>query len=141
MADLTNTLTSSVTIGTTVHSLTVSETITLTDDNVVHQTLSIPHTAETDVAKAGSVQPGGLTDLKYAMIINRDGTNFVRLRVKDDGAHAFDIKLKAGEFAVIHSRELNVSATAGAFASFSNLDTIAVQADTATCDVEIFLAY
>ena len=140
MADLTNTLTSSVTIGTTEHSLTVSETITLTDDNVVHQTLSIP-TSETDIGKAGSVQPGGLTDLKYAMIVNRDATNFVRLRVKDDGAHAFDIKLKAGEFAVIHSRELNVSATSAAFASFSNLDTIAAQADTATCDVEIFLAY
>lgn len=140
MADLTNTVESTVTIGTTVHKVSVSETISLTNDNVVNQILEVSHSAETDIAKAGSIQPGGLKDLKYALIVNRDATNFVRLRVKDDGLHTFDVKLKPGEFFVLHSRDLNVSTTAGAFAAFTNLDTIAAQADTAACDVEIFLA-
>lgn len=140
MADLTNVLTTSVTIGTTDYSFSVSETISLTDDNITQQVLSVP-TSETDVATVGAIGPGGLSDLKFMVISNRDGTNFVRVRVKDDAAHAFDIKLLAGEFFVLHNRSINVSATAGAFAAFSNLDTIAVQADTATCDVEILTAY
>lgn len=140
MANLTNTISTSVTIGTTTYDLSVSETIALTDDNVVHQTLSVP-TSEVDLATIGAIGPGGLTDVSFILVVNRDGTNFIRLRLEDTGGHTADLKVPAGRAVLINSKDLNVSATGAAFASFSSIDTIAAQADTATCDIEIFLAY
>jgi hypothetical protein len=140
MASLTNNITTSVTIGTTTYNLTVSESITLTDDNVVHQTLSVP-TSEVDLATIGAVGPAGLSDLAFLLVVNRDGTNFIRLRLEDTGGHTADFKVPAGQSLMIKTKDINVSATGGAFASFSSIDTIAAQADTASCDVEIFLAY
>lgn len=140
MADLTNTNSSTVTIGGTTYSVAVSETISLTDDNAVQQVVTVP-TSETQIAGVGAVGAGSLADVKFGIIVNRDGTNFIRLRLADTGGHTTDVKLLAGEYFVIHNRSLNVSATEGAFASFSSIDTISAQADTASCDVEILLAY
>ena len=52
-----------------------------------------------------------------------------------------DVKLEPNRAFIFNSRELSVSATEGAFASFSNIDNIKAQADTAACDVELLLAY
>lgn len=140
MADLITTNNADVTIGGTTYSLSVSETITLTDDNAVKQVVTVP-TSETQIAGIGAVGNGSLADVKFGVIVNRDGTNFVRLRLADTGGHTMDVKLLAGEYFVLHNRSLNVSTTEGAFASFSNIDTISAQADTASCDVELLLAY
>ena len=140
MADLITTNTTDVTIGGTTYSLSVSETITLTDNNAVKQVVTVP-TSETQIAGVGVVGSGSLADVKFGIIVNRDGTNFVRLRLADTGGHTMDVKLLSGEYFVLHNRSLNVSTTEGAFASFSNIDTISAQADTASCDVEILLAY
>jgi len=140
MADLITTNNADVTIGGTTYSLSVSETITLTDDNAVKQVVTVP-TSETQIAGVGAVGNGSLADVKFGVIVNRDGTNFVRLRLADTGGHTMDVKLLAGEYFVLHNRSLNVSTTEGAFASFSNIDTISAQADTASCDVELLLAY
>lgn len=140
MADLTNTITTSVTVGNTTYNLSVNETITLTDDNVVKQVITVP-TSETDLATIGAVGPAGLSDLAFLLVVNRDGTNFIRLRLKDTGGHTADFKVPAGQSLMIKTKDINVSTTGGAFASFSSIDTIAAQADTASCDVEILLAY
>lgn len=140
MADLTNTNSSTVTINGTAYSIAVSETISLTDDNAVQQVVTVP-TSETQIAGVGAVGAGSLADVKFGIIVNRDGTNFIRLRLADTSGHTADVKLLAGEYFVIHNRSLNVSTTEGAFSSFSSIDTISAQADTASCDVEILLAY
>lgn len=130
----------SVTINGTVHTVAVNESITLTDDNVVSQTVTVP-TSETQIGTVGTVGPGGLADVKYGLIINRDGTNFIRVRLADTSGHTMDVKLLAGEYFVLHNRSLNVSTSEGAFSAFSDIDTISAQADTASCDVEIILLY
>lgn len=140
MADVTISNSATVTIGGTTYSIAVNETITLTDDNAVQQVVTVP-TSETQIAGVGAIGAGSLTDVKYGVIVNRDGTNFVRVRLADTSGHTADFKLLAGEYFVIHNRELNVSTTEGAFSAFSDIDKIETQADTAACDVEILLVY
>lgn len=140
MANLSTTANATVTLNGTNYSVSVSETIALTDDNAVQQVVTVP-TSETQIAGVGAVGSGSLADVKFGIIVNRDGTNFVRLRLADTGGHTTDVKLLAGEYFVIHNRDLNVSTTEGAFSAFSSIDTISAQADTASCDVEILLAY
>lgn len=140
MATLSSALSASVEINGTTYSLVNNESITLTNDDVVHQVYSVP-TSETVLGNLGSLGAGSINDLAFGVIINRDGTNFVRLRISDTGGATADIKLKAGEAFLLHSRDLSVSATEGAFASFSSIDNIKAQADTAACDVELLLAY
>lgn len=137
---LSTTFGATVTINGTTYAVSNNESITLTGEDAVLQTVNVP-TSETTLANLGSLGPGSINDLAFGVIINRDGTNFVRLRISDTGGATADIKLKAGEAFLLHSRDLSVSATEGAFASFSSIDNIKAQADTAACDVEILLAY
>lgn len=138
MATLTTTLTADVTIGNTEYKVSQSDSITLTADNAVNQVITVPIASEIDVFKIGANPGAGqLTDVSFLIITNLDSTNFVRLRCKDDAAHAFDVKIDAGKSFIMNNRKLNVSATAAAFASFSDLDTISAQADTGACDIEI----
>jgi hypothetical protein len=137
---LSTTFGATVTINGTTYAVSNNESITLTGEDAVLQTVNVP-TSETTLANLGAVGPASLTDLSYLVVINRDGTNFVRLRLSDTGGATMDVKLEAGKAFVFNSRELSVSATEGAFASFSNIDNIKAQADTAACDVELLLAY
>jgi hypothetical protein len=137
---LSTTFGATVTINGTTYAVSNNESITLTGEDAVLQTVNVP-TSETTLANLGAVGPASLTDLSYLVVINRDGTNFVRLRLSDTGGATMDVKLEAGKAFVFNSRELSVSATEGVFASFSNIDNIKAQADTAACDVELLLAY
>lgn len=137
---LSTTFGATVTINGTTYAVSNNESITLTGEDAVLQTVNVP-TSETTLANLGAVGPASLTDLSYLVVINRDGTNFVRLRLSDTGGATMDVKLGAGKAFVFNTRELSVSATEGAFASFSNIDNIKAQADTAACDVELLLAY
>lgn len=137
---LTATTTATVTIGGTDYALTSNESITLTDDEAVKQVVKVP-TSETTIANSGSVGPASLEGLSYLLVVNRDGTNFIRLRLSDTGGHTVDVKIGAGQCFVFKNRDLNVSATEGAFASFSQIDNIKAQADTAECSVELLMAY
>ena len=137
---LTSSVTASVTVNGTTYSAINNESITLANDEVVHQVLNVP-TSETTIGNLGLVGPASLSDLSYALIVNRDGTNFVRLRLSDTGGATTDVKLKAGECFILHSRDLSVSATEGSFSSFSSIDNIKAQANSAACDVELLMAY
>lgn len=137
---LTTTYGATVTINGSTYAVANNESITLTGEEAVKQVVSVP-TSETTIANLGAVGPSSLTDLSYLVVINRDGTNFVRLRLSDTGGATMDVKLEPNRAFIFNSRELSVSATEGAFASFSNIDNIKAQADTAACDVELLLAY
>ena len=78
-----------------------------------------------------------VNDIKQALIVNRDDTNFVRIRVKNTGGATMDVKLLAGQSYIINTNQLSVSETDGAFASFETIDTVLAEADTAECKVEV----
>ena len=137
---LTATTTATVTIDGTDYALASNESITLTDDEAVKQVVKVP-TSETTIANLGSVGPASLEGLSYLLVVNRDATNFIRLRLSDTGGHTVDVKVGPSQCFVFKNRDLNVSTTEGAFASFSQIDNIKAQADTAECSVELLMAY
>ena len=139
-AILTTTYGATVTIDGTAYTVSNAETITLTNNEAVQQVIKVP-TSEIELANLGAQGPASLADLSYLVVINRDGTNFVRLRLSDTGGATMDVKLEPNRAFIFNSRELSVSATEAAFASFSNIDNVKAQADTAACNVELLLAY
>ncbi len=89
---------------------------------------------------AAAATGSAFTSLKGVIIYNKSTANFIRVRRKDDSAHAVDEKILPGGFAYFgNGRELSVSETSGTFSAFSNLDTIELQADTAACKVEVLI--
>ncbi len=103
--------------------------------------LLVPTASVISLATIASVASGlALTALKGIVIKNKSAANFIRVRRKDDGAHAVDEKILAeGVIAFLNGRSLNVSTTAGAFSAFTDLDTIELQADTADCKIEVLI--
>lgn len=89
---------------------------------------------------AAAASGSAFTDLKGMVIKNKSAANFIRVRRKDDSAHAVDEKILAGGVVTfLNGRSISVSETAGSFSAFSNLDTIELQADTADCKIEVLI--
>jgi len=102
--------------------------------------LNIDSATEVNLLTIASVQSGiAVADIKKIIIKNLEATNFMRVRQQDDGAHAFDVKVKAGQIFTINNRSLNVHATAGAFAAFTDTDTIAAQFDSADGKIDLIV--
>lgn len=109
--------------------------------NALREVIEVPFASEVDIfgLTSASVDKGTFLDFNGFFIMNRDDTNFVRLRWQEAGGDTVDFKLEAGKFMILWTKEIEVNTTGAAFAAFVNLDTVAVQADTADIDVE-FLA-
>ena len=102
--------------------------------------LAIDSATEINLSTVAAAQTGiAVLDIKKIIIKNLELVNFIRVRSKDDGAHAFDVKVAAGQVFVINNRSLNVSATAGAFAAFTDADTIAAQFDAADGKIDLIV--
>jgi hypothetical protein len=105
--------------------------------------VTIPTASEVTVIAFSTAVAAGqfiAANVKYIRITNKDDTNFVRIRVKKTGAETFDIKLDAGKSFLMGNNSESVSATAGAFSAFVTADSINAQADTASVDIEYFVA-
>lgn len=105
--------------------------------------VNIPTASEVTVLAFGTAVAAGTViraNVKYIRITNKDGVNFVRIRVKKSGADTFDIKLDAGQSFILSNAKESVAATAGSFSAFVDADSINAQADTAAVDVEMFVA-
>lgn len=105
--------------------------------------MSIPTSSEvTVVAFATAVAAGTFVrgDLKYVRITNKDTVNYARIRVKKNGADTFDTRLDAGQSFIMGNTKESVSATAAAFATFQDADSINMQAYDAAIDIEYFVA-
>lgn len=105
--------------------------------------MSIPNASEVTMLTFGSSVAAGqviAVNVKYLRITNKDAVNFVRIRVKKNGADTFDIKIDAGKSFMLGNPSESVSATAGTFSAFVIADSINCQADTASVDCEIFVA-
>ena len=85
-------------------------------------------------------------DVRYMRITNLDDTNFITLTFRDEDNTEFRIKVDAGH-SFIYSGDNSggvvdtMKASGSALASgLSDLVDITVDADTASCDVEVFVA-
>lgn len=139
-ADATVTLTVSLTLGGKTFDIEFANTVS-NCTSALREVIEVPFAGEVDLfgLTSASVDKGTFLDFDGFFIMNRDDTNFVRLRWLETGGDTVDFKLNPGEFMILWNSKIEVNTTGGAFAAFVNLDTVAVQADTADVDLE-FLA-
>ena len=103
-----------------------------------NKTVSVGTAAEVTLLDASHIDDGtGAFDFDGVILINKDDTNFARIRLADIGLHTADFKLLAGKFMVFWTREINVSATEAAFVAFTNIDKIVAQANVAAVDIQV----
>ena len=83
------------------------------------------------------------TQVKYFRITNLDETNFVAITIQNDSTEEYMVKLAAGESYFLFNSKLDANAAGDSSAAAGNLtdiDNILAQADTASCQVEVFAA-
>tara|TARA_R100000734_G_C3285467_1_gene78265 strand:+ start:220 stop:645 length:426 start_codon:yes stop_codon:yes gene_type:complete len=140
MADLTITITEAVTLNGASRGSTNTHTETVTQ--IDHRIVTCLHSAEQTVVLFDSaVAAGQIADgtLDYLRLTNLDNTNFVTVRVRGNSEEYF-VKLEAGDSFILNNSVMDANATGGASVSLAAIDSIGIQADTASCDVEIFAA-
>lgn len=141
MADLTITITEAVTLNGASRGSTNTHTETVTQ--IDHRIVTCLHSAEQTVVLFDSaVAAGTITDatLDYLRLTNLDNTNFVTVRVRGNSEEYF-VKLEAGDSFLLNNSVMDANdETSPASVSLANIDSIGIQADTASCDVEIFAA-
>jgi hypothetical protein len=104
--------------------------------------LSVP-IYETEILALSSSAGGGTyitSDLKYLRVTNLDDTNFVRLTFISGSSNRYDMKLPAKRTAIFTSPSMSGSAAGDSFGSFVDFSSLKGTADTASVDVEIFVA-
>jgi len=142
--------------------VTISESITLNGKNQGGtQTLSIPSIAtvsrriidvpasEVEVLTMSTAVAAGTfieSDVLYIRITNLDDTNHVTLLFKNENNDEFAVKLDKGQ-TFIYNGDLSggvvdtMDADSGALSvSLGDLVNVTATADTAACDVEVFVA-
>ena len=140
MATLTVTITEAVTLNGASRGSTNTHTETVTQ--IDHRIVTCLHSAEQTVllfdsaVAAGTIKDG---TLDYLRMTNLDSTNFVTIRVRGNNEEYF-VKLEAGDSYILNNQSMDANATGGASVSLNNIDSIGIQADTSSCDVEIFAA-
>lgn len=140
-ADLTITITESVTLGGADRGSTHTQTIS----DVTEFTNRIVNvgTTETDIIGFGSANGQGTyirTDVKYIRITNKDDTNYCTIGMQDTGADTFYVKLEAGQSVIFNNDDLEVDAAGGASSAFGEADNISAKANGAAVDLEIAIA-
>ena len=125
-------------LGALIQNNAISESHTVAANTEAYgNTINVGIAAEVLLLDKVMIGTAGILIFDGVFIINKDDTNFVRIRFADLGAHTYDIKLSAGQFHIAWNTEINVSATEGAFAAWTQIDQILAQADTGPCDVQI----
>lgn len=100
--------------------------------------MTVP-TSEITAVTLGATAGAGTfvrANVKYMRFTNLDDTNFVRLAMTQDGSRA-DVKLAPKETFILTSTQLSVATP---FANLTDITGINLIADSAACDVELFVA-
>ena len=141
MATLTVSITESVTLNEKERGGTT--TVDITGVNYVDDRIVKVGTSEQSLVLFDSTEAAGQfkdTQVDYLRITNLSATNFVTLRMTA-GNDEYFVKVPAGDSFVLFDTTMDAdSATGVATASLANIDSIKAVADTAACDVEIFVA-
>jgi hypothetical protein len=120
----------------------------------VQQRIVAVPTSEINILSFQATNPGAGTfdeaDVRYIRITNKDDTNHVVLVFTDDGSTEFILKLDAGKSfiwgcdnsggVVDNMLAAGSAITVNSTAMSGDLVTISAIADTAECDLEIFVA-
>ncbi len=104
--------------------------------------MTIP-TIEVTVMAFGSAVAAGTfiaANVKYIRITNKDDTNFVRIRCIKTSGQTFDVKLEAGKSFIMGNTKESANTGGSSFSAFVDMDNISAQADTATVDIDYFVA-
>jgi len=144
-ATLTVTVTESISLNGKDQGATNSFTVSSINE-VYKQIVTATTTAATFLKFGTAASAGTLirSDVSYLRITNLDDTNFVTVGLQDDSADTAYIKLEKGQSVILggtdEGPQEEVSASAAAFSAWANVDSITLDADTASVDVEIFAA-
>ena len=112
--------------------------VTLVNDRIVSVGTAEQSLLLFDTAAAAGQFADSTVD--YLRITNLDSTNFVVLRMTAGGDEYF-VKIAAGDSFVLFETVMDADSASGvATMSLANIDSIKAKADTAACDVEIFVA-
>lgn len=138
-ADAVVTLTVTLTLGGKTFDISYSRTIsscTRADRNIV----PVRFATEQDIielfAGAAAIGKGSFASFDGFFVMNRDDTNFVRIRVSQNAGDTVDFRLDPGEFMILWNERIEVNTTEAAFGAFVDFDTVSMQADTAEVDIE-----
>jgi len=83
------------------------------------------------------------SNVKYFRITNLDATNYVAITIQNDSTEEYMVKLEAGQSYVLFNSKIDANAAGDASSAAGNLtdiDNILAQANSASCQVEIFAA-
>ena len=134
MATLKTTLTETLTLNGKAYGNTISNDITGVEN--VYQTIITIPTASVAILEFTASNPGlgSIVDgrLKYFRVTNLDSTNYIDIAL-DNGGDYYQ-RVKAGETFVLTDDQVNTGT------GFATLDLIKASADTASVNVEIFIA-
>jgi hypothetical protein len=145
MADLTLTITEAVTLNGTSHGSNNTQTITGVTD-VLHRIVDVPTSGYIDLVNFAAAASGvAIADssTKHLRITNLDATNFVTLRVRETAVQEYFVKIEAKDSFILGNSVSDANASgagAAGHSSLTNLDEIEAIADTAGCEIEIFIA-
>lgn len=144
MATLTTSVNYGVTINGKLHGNTIEKSYTNVEQ-VYHQVVNVSTSIQELVGFASTEKAGDIADdkLKFMAITNLDATNFVTLSFTTDNASASvadsaGFKLLPGTTFIITDDDIAVG-TAPASLSLTQLDGVYGLADTAACQLEIFI--
>ena len=144
-ATLTVTLTEAISLNGKDQGATSS--FTVASINEIYKHIVTATTTATTFLKFGTAASAGTlirADVSYLRITNLDDTNFVTVGLSDDSADTAYFKLEKKQSIIIGGTDegphIDIHASAGAFAAWASVDSLILDADTASCDVEIFAA-
>lgn len=107
-------------------------------NEISRRILSVPTSEITSITLGAAAGAGTFVrdNVMYMRFTNLDDTNFVRLAITQAATRA-DIKLAPKEVFILTSTTLSV---ASPFSALTNVTGINLIADSAACDVELFVA-
>tara|TARA_B100001250_G_scaffold62916_1_gene49369 strand:+ start:27058 stop:27516 length:459 start_codon:yes stop_codon:yes gene_type:complete len=150
MATLTSQITETLTLNGTAQGGTNTFTITGINESFKHIVACTTDRNELFAAVGSGTDRGSFieSDIRYIRISNLDGTNHVVLFFKNESNDEFAVKLDKGQSfiynadtagGVVDTFDANSAGTASS-GQIADLTNIYAQADTGTCNLEIFVA-
>jgi|TARA_Y100000296_G_scaffold51672_1_gene59220 hypothetical protein len=142
-ADMTVTLTEAISLNG--YDQGSQNTLTIADIAEINKRIvTCPTSEKTIISFAGAIDAGTFIDVdaRYVRITNKDDTNFVKINIEGEASTDYTIRLDAGASHVILSTSTTGLADYADItgSTLENLSAIKATADTAACDLEIFVA-
>lgn len=108
----------------------------------LHRIIDVPTATETTLVEYGSATGGSTfidNSMQYLRITNLDDTNFATLRVLGTSEEYF-VRVDAGGSFMLFNDEMDANATGSQAVALGNIESIKAQADTASVQLEVFVA-